>query len=118
MHQVGSEVEVRHYLDVWKAGRADNEWIPELAAEGNWVVITGDRGKGPAPRLPAVCAQCGVTHVLLAPSVHQMSSEKKLRAIVYVWDELVEISERGEPGRRFKLYAPEGKSPYLRQFEV
>ena len=63
------EAEFKHVLDFQRQGVLDEDWIPRIAREGDWVVITADRGRrGSAKKgekLPVVCKQQGVTHVVL-----------------------------------------------------
>jgi len=70
-------------------------WMPQRAPDG-WIVLTGDRGKGgrtKGAKLPFLCEQHGVTHIMLGPSAHHLPSDKKIVAIASVWDEIVKLPD-------------------------
>jgi hypothetical protein len=98
-----------HITELGHGGAQDSEWIPRIAQEG-WTVISGDRGKR-RPKLPQLCVQHQVTHVVLGASVHGMRIEEKLQAFVSVWEELVQIAQ-DERGRGYVLVDEGG--PVLR----
>jgi hypothetical protein len=79
----------------------DEVWIPKIAEEG-WTIVAGDRGKasGKGKKLPDLCVQHTITHVLLSPGVHQRSKFPKLLTILSVWHELVAIGA-GPRGLRY-----------------
>jgi PIN domain-containing protein len=62
-------IEVRHLFDEYRKSRCDSVWVPNLARQGGWIVITKDRGKHTIagkvrkPRLPELCVAYGVTCV-------------------------------------------------------
>jgi hypothetical protein len=65
-------LKVRHLLEEYRAHRCDSVWVPNLAKQGGWIVITKDRGKhGTAgklrkPRLPELCVEYKVTCVAIS----------------------------------------------------
>lgn len=81
---------IEHVIQKFSPGAQDAEWIPEIANEPDWVIISADRGKrGKGAKLPLLCKEFSLTHVLMTSSVSQMSSEGKLHAIVGNWSELI-----------------------------
>lgn len=114
------QFELEHILDKRKQGVKDEDWIPELDPN-EWIVITGDRGKGglkKGKKLPRVCQECGITYIALGASAHDLKTDKKLVAIESVWDEIGRIA--GEPpGQAYLLtivngrarIGPKGKKP-------
>jgi hypothetical protein len=94
--------ELRHLFKFAKESEADDIWVPKIAP-GGWTVITTDRGKKSATKkLPQICCENGVTHVLVSASIHQAKQFEKARAVVAVWPEIV-AATRGDKGRRFSL---------------
>jgi hypothetical protein len=63
-----NDAEVSHILDIYGQGKLDSEWIPEIAAQA-YIVITGDLGRKGGAKLPRLCVQYGITHVLLSPAM-------------------------------------------------
>jgi hypothetical protein len=94
--------EFSYLMDLFPSGTLDETWVPQVAS-GGWIVITADRGKqtkgGPEKRLPLICESQGVSHVLLGASLHQLPSDRKLRALIGVWDSILEATSRHVPAR-------------------
>lgn len=92
-------------LDRQAEGVADEEWIPLLAAEGDWIVLSADRGKivTRGAKLPNLCREYKITHVLLSAKVHRQPAMVKLHIFATIWPKLVEKVESAEPGERFVL---------------
>jgi hypothetical protein len=60
-------IKVRHLVDEYRQDRCDSVWLPNLAAEGGWTVISKDGGQhsksSGKPSLPELCIEYGVTCV-------------------------------------------------------
>jgi len=97
-----SAPQVLHLLDyIGRHGERDDVWIPKLARE-DWLLISTDQGRRGGPKLPRICRQLGVRHVLLVGRLHHAKQFEKARAILVVWPEL--LAAMDEPrGTRFKL---------------
>lgn len=99
-----------------RQGALDSEWIPRIAAEGRWVVITADGGKqrSRGGKLPRICREQGVTHVIVSSKIHAMRTQEKLEILLKVWDQIERVAE-APPGTRFKLrFRPAKGSGLLR----
>lgn len=98
-------VEIEHVLNLQFGSTNDDQWIPEIASEG-WIIVTGDRGKrqksGRGAKLPIVCAEYGVTHVVLSTAVNSFNTQRKFQAIVDHWEELIEL-RNATPGSTFQI---------------
>jgi hypothetical protein len=90
----GAAAEVAHLLTKFPPGTADSIWIPEIAKEGGWVVITCDRGMHSrvGEKLPLICRHFCVTHVLMGPALSRRTMRWRAVAIQSVWDELIEVA--------------------------
>ena len=104
-------VEVRHIIELRHGGRADNEWVPEVAGE-DWLVLTCDRGKRAGPKLPQLCRDARVTHVLISGSLHNSPQFEKARAVLVVWPALV-AAAAATAGTRFSLRYSHSRHPAL-----
>lgn len=98
---------VKHIFDLHDPGTKDSDWIPKLADE-EWIVITGDRGRSGGDKLPDLCVQHKVTHVLLGAKVHHRTSQQKVMTIVSVWGLLLKLPD-ATPGSRYSLVAVSSK---------
>jgi hypothetical protein len=93
--------EVRHILELQRAGAKDSEWVPLLATDG-WIVLTCDRGKSAGPKLPQLCRVYGITHVLISGALHNSPQFEKARAVLAVWPELLALADEPK-GERYSL---------------
>lgn len=97
--------ELAHLTTFFAEGTKDQEWIPRLAEEGGWVVVTSDRGikSRKLEKLPRLCVEFGLTHVLFSASLHVQPTLGKLNALKHVWMSLMSVGE-APPGSRFLLH--------------
>jgi hypothetical protein len=98
---------IRHLFDYATPGTFDEDWIPRFKDEG-WTVISADGGRRPnknrGKKLPLLCAECGITLILLSPAVHNRKSFDKIRTIISVWDQILAIAADPSPrGKRYML---------------
>ncbi len=93
-----------HICDYFHEGIRDGEWIPRLAAEGGWVVISSDGAKqsGKGDKLPDLCREYGIPHVVLSATLHAKSSRDKAAAITAMWAQIATVVD-APPGTRFQL---------------
>lgn len=105
--------EFSHVLDFQKQGVHDEDWIPRIAEEGNWIVITGDRGRrgkaNKGEKLPVVCKRHGVTHVVLSKAIHHKGSIEKMAAILSVWSDIQKLVDA--PNGSMHVLRLRGKQP-------
>lgn len=108
----GEKPELGHVLEFTAMGTRDEDWIPRIANEG-WTVITADGGKTPnkqrGEKLPKLCAQYGVTHVILSSAIQTRTSFEKTLSVLSVWYELIKIAEDSD--NRGKKYMLEPLAP-------
>lgn len=119
----GSDAEVAHLFSKFEPQTADSVWIPKLADEGGWIVISADRGinSKKSEKLPLICKSLGVSHVLLSAKLHSRNMYTKAIAIEASWDGLIAIGSAPlgsgyllhltGRGHNFKL-KPLGDSPH------
>lgn len=89
-----SDAEFVHLIDKFTSGVKDKVWLPQVAKEGDWIVITGDSGKGSrnGGKLPALCVEYAVTHVMFNTKLQQQKSATKAAALAAVWPQIEALS--------------------------
>lgn len=81
----------------------DNQWGDRVAEEG-WILITADRGRtNRGIRLPRMCLDKGIRHVLAGTSTHRLREIPKLASLLAVWDDLLAVST-APAGSRFRWF--------------
>ena len=97
--------------DYHAKGTDDGVWLKEISADPSWVIITADTGRqsGQGPRLPNICRELGIRHVLLGSSMHSKKSTEKASILATVWDQIAAIAER-PPGTRFRVTVRTGRA--------
>lgn len=93
-----------HISDFFQQGTPDNVWIPQVAQEG-WIVVSTDRGRNRPTyggKLPVLCQESKITHILFSPKLHHCRAHEKVAALAMVWKEIEAIAD-APPGSRFKL---------------
>ncbi len=100
-----------HLRKKFTQGIKDRVWIPQIAEEGGWIIISMDRGKhsNVPDRLPLICQQFHVTHATLSGGLAKRSMYFRATAIEACWPALV--SAGSEPsGTGFRLSMKESAS--------
>lgn len=95
--------ELDHVITRFGAGANDDDWIPAAAGEG-WIVVTADAGKHKSKggKLPVLCEQFGVTHIVMSAAVNKMSSFGRQRVIIENWEAILAVADEPK-GSRFSL---------------
>jgi hypothetical protein len=96
----GSDAEIAHLLSRFPQGCKDPYWIPKLAHETGWIVITCDQGKNSkkSEKLPEICRAFGVTHVSLSRGLHKRNMFYKSLAIASLWGKLLALADEPRGG--------------------
>ena len=96
--------EIQHLLETSPVGILDSEWLPKFQSQSEpWLVLTADMGKrSGGKRLPDICRELGIRHVLISGKLHQKRQFDKMRAILTVWPDLRTAFD-SKPGSCFKL---------------
>jgi hypothetical protein len=106
LEKSGVSLKTESVVETQRSGIADKVWIPKIAAEGGWIVISADRGKSNrekfSEKLPYLCRAHRVTHVLLSARVHELTLFAKGQALVAVWAEFLKVKS-AVAGTRFML---------------
>jgi hypothetical protein len=102
---------VAHLMRKFPPGTKDRDWIPQIADEGGWVIVSMDRGMHGKreERLPILCRSFLVTHVLLSPGLAKRNMYIRTLAIESCWPDLIEASHAPR-GTTYSLQMRELKS--------
>jgi hypothetical protein len=96
-------LEIKHLADFFRAGDDDSKWLPLLEQDKEWIVITTDRGKDPKkPKLPVICAELGITHVIFTTGLLRNGYKAHKQALLCVWPQMVRM-DRLPRGTRISL---------------
>lgn len=100
--------ETRYLPDYLGSGAvSDEEWVPQLAKEGGWIVLTADRGRR-APRLNILLPWYRVSGFFLVGASVDASNFEKLRMFLSVWPDILHAAKT-KPGERFKVLLRNGR---------
>jgi hypothetical protein len=82
-----------HIRDYFGEKTPDSLWVPKMAEEGGWIVITSDGGKQSkkGDKLPELCEEHGVTHVVMSQKLHHKRSHEKIAAVVSLWEQIATL---------------------------
>ena len=107
----GAQATVAHFLSKYPCGVKDPAWIPEIAQEGGWVIVSMDRGKHSkkSERLPVICRAFRVTHVMLSSGLEKRSMYYRATAIEACWSDLIAAAD-APPGAGYVLSMRHGPS--------
>mgnify|MGYP001272872431 CR=1 FL=1 len=96
--------QVAHLIEYLEStGEKDEVWIPRLAAEG-WTVVTADKGsRGGGSKLPRICREHRITHVLLVGRLVHSPQFEKARSVLVIWPELLKEAGYRPRGSCFKI---------------
>lgn len=81
--------EISLLQDKFKGGEDDPVWLKQLSVEGNWIVITKDKGNSTGPKLPMICQKLGITHVIISKGLEHAGYEALKQAFADVWQFLL-----------------------------
>ena len=80
-----------HMVDEFGVGTDDEVWAP-LVQQHGWLPITKDSGrKNVGPKLPLICAELGLQHVVLSGRLGQARGSEQALAVAGVWPAIVRI---------------------------
>lgn len=108
----GANVVVAHLCTKYSSGIKDRVYIPALAKEGGWIIITSDRGSHSiaSDKLPLICQAFRVTHVMLSPGLAKRTMYYRTMAIQHCLPDLIACGS-APPGTGYLLcMRPSGNS--------
>lgn len=114
----GVSVTFSHLKDRFAEKQLDEDWIPQIAPEG-WVIITSDqaRKRSKGGRLPELCIEYEVTHVLIGTTLHHKSSGEKEKALLDAWGDIMKLTSVPK-GSRYRLHLNNDGQGTLEKLQV
>lgn len=118
-YRSSQDLTVALLTDMFKSGEGDEVWIPRIAVEKKWVIVTQDKGRKPkekgriarnSNKLPRLCLEYGVTHILVSQVIAQMPALEKCNAVGFAWDKILLVGNYDE-GSRFSMKLSNFRSP-------
>lgn len=91
---------LKHVFQIVDAGTNDTDLIDNLD-KGDCILISGDAGRD-TPRLPQVCQQKNITHIILSSGVHHETKFERARAVIILWPKILKTFE-APPGSRYQM---------------
>jgi hypothetical protein len=76
----------------------DEEWIPALGAEGDWVVLSGDLNIPKKRPTRELFLRAGLVGFFPRKTVMELPLNRKASRVLYVWQQMDEISRTVRPG--------------------
>jgi len=112
----GTNAEIVHFFSKFAPGVQDAVWIPQIAREEGWIVVSADRGthNRQGEKLPEICSAFGVTHVMLSAALAKRNWYYKTLAFQSHWGELLATAQSPK-GTGFKLSITGERSFSLRK---
>ena len=100
-----------HLVKKLKQGVLDDEWIPQVALEGGWLIITSDGGKSKSRggKLPELCVEYKVSHLIFSPAFHSLTSNDKVVKLESVFQHILDLSQKIDGTRGDLVYKPTDK---------
>lgn len=108
-----TKFEVKHINDYFVDSTPDEKWIPDISND-DWIVITADRARRyGGKKLPSICNQYNVTHILLSGKLHNAKQFEKAKAIIGQISNIIDIANE-DKGGRFSLQYTSNKNFLLK----
>lgn len=95
--------EVVHLRERFAANTPDVDWMKALAAESNWVILSGDVAIGRNPHEVAAWKQAGHTIFFLKAGWTNIDFWQQVQKLAKCFPEIVELAQRAKPGDSFQV---------------
>jgi hypothetical protein len=83
----------------------DEEWLPELSRQGDWVVVSGDMRIFRSPHLKKIWIDSKLTAFFLANGWMNLKFWDHAWHLVRWWPQIIQQAELTEPGTGFQVPA-------------
>jgi hypothetical protein len=96
--------EFKHIKEFQQQGIVDEKWVPDIAKDKCWIIISADRSKqkSKGEKLRTVCKRHDVTLVELSQKIHHLPTTQKIGIILTIWPDLMKVAG-APPGTRFLI---------------
>jgi len=83
-------LETTHLTNRYASGTKDSEWIPMLAKE-DWILVTADAGKSRQEKLPILCAEFEITHIIISSTILKSRYMRHKEAFYCLWPQIAQV---------------------------
>ena len=97
------EHEVVHIRDKFGPGVKDGDWIPELSAQGRWVVISGDSRITKRKAEQAAFRNSRLIGFFFAPALNAAKATRQTQRLLALWDDIEKIAGLVAGGAMYEL---------------
>lgn len=97
------EHEIVHLRDRFGPGVKDVEWIPQLSREGNWIVISGDRGIRRKKAEYNAFRSSRLIGFFLSAGLNKAPLVKQAERVLALWGGIEIFAAGSRPGSMFEL---------------
>lgn len=97
------EHDIVHLRDRFGRGVTDLQWIPELSREGNWIVISGDRGISRKRAERDAFRASRLIGFFLSAGLNKAPLVKQAERILALWNGIETFAARSRPGSMYEL---------------
>jgi hypothetical protein len=93
-------LQTKHLSDLCKPGTNDEDWIPMLEKDKEWIILTADRGKdAKKQKLQVICSRFGITHIAFTSAVMRDGYKAQKQALLCVWPQIMRVPLIARPKR-------------------
>ncbi len=92
---------INHLTNYFIPGTPDQDWIPEVKDQG-WIIVSQDKGSKGRNKLPQICSESKITHIILTKAVGRLKQVQKANAIFSLWEDIKKCYSHPS-GTRFRL---------------
>ncbi|MBE7186098.1 MAG: DUF5615 family PIN-like protein [Methylobacterium mesophilicum] len=95
--------EVIHIRDRFGLGKQDLDWIPELSADDNWIVISGDRRIAKNEFEKRAFRASRLIAFFMCRTVYEKDVRRQMIRLLTIWPEIEAQVRLVQPGAMFEI---------------
>jgi hypothetical protein len=107
--------ELVHLRDRFRPDTRDDQWIPRIAREGGWVIVTHDINIVRSRYESQVWRKAGLPTFFFAKGLANQRPIKQMEALARHWDEIVEIATKMRAGAIYVINVRGKPRPRVRR---
>lgn len=94
---------VVHLREKFPPDVKDDVWLPTLAKEGGWIVISGDGRILRTPHLRRIWLEAGLTTFFMVDEFANKKLLVQAEVVVHWWTDITDFAKKMERGAGFKV---------------
>jgi len=80
------DTEIMHLTKSFPRGTDDSVWLSKI--DPDWIVVTQDKGRAASNKLPMICQEKSITHVVFTAAVITSGYSGQKAALAACWEQL------------------------------